>query len=53
MPNVRSELIAKGAFFEHYHVNTPICCPSRTEFFSGRYFHNIGTQGSLPLSVHS
>eukprot|EP00055_Hartaetosiga_balthica_P014901 m.84877 g.84877 ORF g.84877 m.84877 type:complete len:433 (-) comp8722_c0_seq5:1030-2328(-) len=23
-------------------VNTPICCPSRTETFSGRYFHNIG-----------
>merc|ERR1719197_406271 len=31
-----------GAHMENAFVNTPICCPSRTEFFSGRYFHNIG-----------
>ena len=25
-----------GAFLQNFFVNTPICCPSRTEFFSGR-----------------
>ena len=52
MKNVQSELIAKGAFFEHFHVNTPICCPSRTEFFSGRYYHNIGPPNDVGKCMH-
>jgi len=39
---VQEKLIDQGAFMENYFVNTPICCPSRTEFFTGRYFHNVG-----------
>ena len=42
MPNLRQEMLAKGAVVENFMVNTPICCPSRTEFFTGRYFHNVG-----------
>ena len=42
MPNLRSKLIDEGAIVDNFLVNTPICCPSRTEFFTGRYFHNAG-----------
>ena len=52
MPNVQSELIAKGAFLQNFFVNTPICCPSRTEFFSGRYYHNIGPPGDPGACMH-
>ena len=34
--------MGEGAQLTNFFVNTPICCPSRTEFFSGRYFHNVG-----------
>ena len=42
MPNLKSKLIDEGAIVDNFLVNTPICCPSRTEFFTGRYFHNVG-----------
>ena len=42
MPIVRQRLMGEGAQLTNFFVNTPICCPSRTEFFSGRYFHNVG-----------
>lgn len=49
MPKLDERLTREGASFSHFYVNTPICCPSRTEFFSGRYYHNVGpptTEGS-------
>ena len=30
-----------GASHAHWYVNTPVCCPSRTETLSGRYHHNV------------
>ena len=27
-------------------IHTPVCCPSRSEFLSGRYFHNIRVNAS-------
>ena len=42
MPKLQKHLIKGGARMSNAFVNTPICCPSRTEFFSGRYYHNIG-----------
>ncbi|KAH8064805.1 sulfuric ester hydrolase [Aureococcus anophagefferens] len=30
-----------GVKFDHFYVNTPICCPSRMQLLSGRYGHNI------------
>ena len=42
MPNLKTKLIDEGAVVDNFLVNTPICCPSRTEFLTGRYFHNVG-----------
>jgi N-acetylglucosamine-6-sulfatase len=42
MPKLNELLIKGGARMSNAFVATPICCPSRTEFFSGRYYHNIG-----------
>ena len=42
MPIVRQRLMGEGAQLTNFFANTPICCPSRTEFLSGRYFHNVG-----------
>jgi len=42
MPNLKEKLIDEGAIVDNFLVNTPICCPSRTEFFTGRYYHNVG-----------
>eukprot|EP01060_Flectonema_neradi_P001526 TRINITY_DN1090_c10_g1_i1.p1 TRINITY_DN1090_c10_g1~~TRINITY_DN1090_c10_g1_i1.p1 ORF type:complete len:537 (+),score=63.18 TRINITY_DN1090_c10_g1_i1:67-1677(+) len=40
-PKLRRVMMDGGVRMENYFVQTPICCPSRTEFFTGRYFHNI------------
>ena len=45
MPSLKSRLLHEGSIVENFMVNTPICCPSRTEFFTGRYFHNVGPPG--------
>eukprot|EP00039_Didymoeca_costata_P023725 m.8033 g.8033 ORF g.8033 m.8033 type:complete len:597 (-) comp3823_c0_seq1:58-1848(-) len=43
MNHTRHLLGDMGAFGEAFYVHTPICCPSRTEYFSGRYYHNVLT----------
>lgn len=40
-PKIRELLGERGAVGEAMYVNTPICCPSRTEFLSGRMYHNV------------
>ena len=42
MPNLSKWLVAGGLNFTSAHVTSPICCPSRTSLFSGRYAHNLG-----------
>ena len=34
-------LSERGATATHWTVHTPVCCPSRTELLTGRYFHNV------------
>ena len=41
MPQARKLLGEAGATFRHFYINTPVCCPSRSEFLSGRLHHNI------------
>lgn len=34
-------LSEQGATAENWMIHTPVCCPSRAELVTGRYFHNI------------
>lgn len=34
-------LSANGATALNWFIHTPVCCPSRAELLSGRYFHNV------------
>ena len=45
MPQLRKVLQGAGATFSHWYVNTPVCCPSRSETLSGRYHHNLRNDG--------
>ena len=50
MPQLRKGLMNEGAVIDNFFVNTPICCPSRTEFLTGRYFHNVGPPSRSGMS---
>lgn len=41
MPKTRSLMQESGAMATQWFIHTPICCPSRSELVSGRYFHNL------------
>ena len=41
MPTIRNEIVGKGAKLSNSFVTSPICCPSRTSLFSGRFPHNL------------
>ena len=51
MPRTRQLLQDRGATLANFFVNTPICCPSRSEYVSGRYFHNHGAPGGSCMHV--
>eukprot|EP00051_Salpingoeca_urceolata_P035879 m.31809 g.31809 ORF g.31809 m.31809 type:complete len:655 (+) comp9844_c0_seq2:42-2006(+) len=52
MPQARKLLIEQGSRMSNFIVQTPICCPSRTETFSGRYYHNIGPPNEPGSCMH-
>ena len=41
MPKTHALLVDHGASFSHAYVNTPVCCPSRSQTLTGRYAHNL------------
>ena len=41
LPSVEKYVTGAGANVTNMFVNTPICCPSRSTLFSGRYNHNL------------
>merc|ERR1712137_697353 len=41
-----------GNLAENWYIHTPICCPSRAELLTGRYFHNIKQVGGKLWGMH-
>ena len=41
LPQARQLIAEQGAVAQNWYSHTPICCPSRAELLSSRYFHNL------------
>jgi N-acetylglucosamine-6-sulfatase len=50
MPKLQKLVVDQGVTFEQAFIATPICCPSRASYISGRYQHN---HRCLQNSVHA
>jgi len=49
-PNM-DRLAAEGVTFDNAYCNSPLCCPGRMSFMTGRYVHHIGTwDNASPLA---
>jgi arylsulfatase A-like enzyme len=44
MPRLRQWIMQAGAQFTNFFGTTPLCCPDRSVFLSGRYAHNTGVR---------
>ena len=41
MRKAKKVLSESGVTMTNWFIHTPVCCPSRAELLSGRYFHNV------------
>jgi len=48
LPKTKALIGDQGVTAENWFVHTPVCCPSRAEILTGRFFHNLKTP-----SLHS
>jgi arylsulfatase A-like enzyme len=46
MPATRNLFRAGGTDYSNAFITTPLCCPSRSSIFTGRYAHNHGVTGN-------
>jgi arylsulfatase A-like enzyme len=52
MQKTQSLLVEKGATANQWFIHTPICCPSRSELVTGRYYHNLKTTGGGCMHIN-
>lgn len=48
MRDTRRWFVKGGRRYKNAFASTPLCCPSRASFFTGRYAHNHGLQDNDP-----
>ena len=46
MPATYSRLVDRGVLFERTYIDTPMCCPSRSQILTGLYEHHTGVDGN-------
>eukprot|EP00939_MAST-03C_sp_MAST-3C-sp1_P001972 g1972.t1 len=51
-PMTKTRHILKGQTAKNWFIHTPVCCPSRGELLTGRYFHNIRNKNSSGGCMH-
>eukprot|EP00040_Diaphanoeca_grandis_P025358 m.140397 g.140397 ORF g.140397 m.140397 type:complete len:525 (+) comp30110_c0_seq1:131-1705(+) len=52
MTQATAVLNTQGVTAKNWFIHTPVCCPSRAEFLSGRYFHNVRETTSSGGCMH-
>ena len=50
MPQTRAGVAQLGLTALNFFAHSPICCPSRAQLLTGRYFHNLRVRPSEPLA---
>ena len=53
MPKLQKLVVDQGVTFEQAFIATPICCPSRASYISGRYQHNHSCKTNHGLYKYS
>eukprot|EP01046_Picozoa_sp_COSAG06_P068775 COSAG06_NODE_18447_length_887_cov_1.365482_1_plen_92_part_10 len=52
LPKTKKLMVDEGTMATNFFIHTPICCPSRSEVLSGKYFHNLKLVGAAGTCMH-